>query len=289
MKESMKEEGSMFYIPWEIRRQEETEEEGRDVCVIHSRHTHRWHHLLNSICRSKRMTDWMLHVMMDLLFAAPSCSCLSKSFGKRIVVNLQFGDLLILISSDCDEFRLSKHICPEGWVGKFEEIIGSDQMKTRLILVHGIQDCKAMFVCNVIGQLQFMKRDNLLHPLLSCRRRVRMNVHPLGHLRICFSCHHPPRVMKLVSTIISSHDIHQHDVLSFLVQSWDSNLEGRKHPPVIEIMEPNEWMGRRRRNTRSIRKGVWEQNRIISPSCIIKMFQETQVFFKRQVSCKESG
>lgn len=47
--------------------------------------------------------------------------------------------LLILIGRHGDEFRLLENITPEGRIGKFQDVIGSHEMKPRLILVHRVQ------------------------------------------------------------------------------------------------------------------------------------------------------
>lgn len=55
---------------------------------------------------------------------------------------------------------------------------------------------KAVFVRYVIGQLQFVERNDFLHPLLSGRWRIRMYVHSFRHFRIRFSGHHPTAAGK---------------------------------------------------------------------------------------------
>ena len=48
-----------------------------------------------------------------------------------------------------------------------------------------------MFVGYVVRQLELVKRDDLLGPLLSGGRRVRMDVHPFWHFRVGLSGNHP--------------------------------------------------------------------------------------------------
>ena len=55
---------------------------------------------------------------------------------------------------------------------------------------------EAVLVGNVVGQLELVERDDFLHPLLASRRTVRVDVHPLGHLRIGFASHHPSTKSK---------------------------------------------------------------------------------------------
>jgi hypothetical protein len=88
---------------------------------------------------------------------------------------------------------------------------------------------KAMFVLNVVGELQLVKGDHLGHPLLAGGRRVRVYVHALGHLRVGLARHDPARVVKLVSAVIGRHNVHQKDVLAALVQSAHFDSVSRKH------------------------------------------------------------
>jgi len=91
---------------------------------------------------------------------------------------------------------------------------------------------KSVFVGDVVGELQFVERDRLAHPLLAGRRGVRMDVHALRHLRVGLSSDHPARVVELVAAVVDGNDVHQHDVLGSLVQSRHFHFERRKHPPV---------------------------------------------------------
>ena len=50
---------------------------------------------------------------------------------------------------------------------------------------------QAMLVGEVIGQLELVEGDNLLHPLLPGGGTVRVDVHPLGHLGVRLPGHHP--------------------------------------------------------------------------------------------------
>ena len=51
-----------------------------------------------------------------------------------------------------------------------------------------------MLVGQVVGELELVEGDNLLHPLLAGGRTVRMDVHPLGHLGVRLARHNPPAV-----------------------------------------------------------------------------------------------
>ena len=50
---------------------------------------------------------------------------------------------------------------------------------------------KALFVWDVVCQLQFVKWDNFLHPLFPRGRGIGMNVHSLWHFRIGFAGNYP--------------------------------------------------------------------------------------------------
>lgn len=71
--------------------------------------------------------------------------------------------------------------------------------------IHGIEDKtddsdegikvnthKSVFVADVVGELQLVEGDDLLHPLLAGGGRVRVDVHPLRHLGVRLAGHHPP-------------------------------------------------------------------------------------------------
>jgi len=90
---------------------------------------------------------------------------------------------------------------------------------------------KSVFIGDVVGEFQFVKRDRFAHPLLASRRRVRMDVHALRHFRISLSSNHPARVVELVSAVVDGNDVHQHDVFGAFVQSRHFDFERWKHPP----------------------------------------------------------
>ena len=53
-----------------------------------------------------------------------------------------------------------------------------------------------MLVRDVVGEFEFVKGDDLLHPLLSRGRTVRVDVHPLGHLGVGLARYDPTAVKK---------------------------------------------------------------------------------------------
>lgn len=94
-----------------------------------------------------------------------------------------------------------------------------------------------MFIRDVVGQFEFMESNRLGHPLLASGRAVRVDVHPLGHLRVGLACHHPAGVVELVAAVVRGHDVQQQDVFGFFIQSVYPHLERREHPPVETKMQ----------------------------------------------------
>jgi len=89
-----------------------------------------------------------------------------------------------------------------------------------------------VFVGDVVGELEFVERDRFAHPLFPGGRRVRVDVHALGHLRVSLSSDHPARVVELVAAVVDGNDVHQHDVFGAFVQSRHFDFERWKHPPI---------------------------------------------------------
>lgn len=90
---------------------------------------------------------------------------------------------------------------------------------------------KSVLVRDVVGQFEFMESNRLGHPLLASGRAVRVDVHPLGHLRVGLACHHPAGVVELVAAVVRGHDVQQQDVFGFFIQPVYPHLERREHPP----------------------------------------------------------
>jgi len=91
---------------------------------------------------------------------------------------------------------------------------------------------ESVFVGDVVGELEFVERDRFAHPLFPGRRRVRVNVHALGHLRVSLTGHQPTRVLEFVAAVVDSGDIHRQDVFTSTFQTAHLQLERRKHSPV---------------------------------------------------------
>lgn len=100
-----------------------------------------------------------------------------------------------------------------------------------------------MFVGNVVGEFELVEGDWFGHPLLPGGRTVRVDVHALGHLRVCFPRHHPARVVKFIATVIRRYDVHQQDVLGLLIQAVHAHFIRRKHSPARRehiLLNPNQ-------------------------------------------------
>ena len=57
-----------------------------------------------------------------------------------------------------------------------------------------------MLVGDVVGELELVEGDDLLHPLLPRGRAVRVDVHALRHLRVGLARHHPPAATGNMTT-----------------------------------------------------------------------------------------
>ena len=53
------------------------------------------------------------------------------------------------------------------------------------------QTHQPVLVGDVVGELELVEGDDFLHPLLSGRRAVRVDVHALRHLRVGLAGNHP--------------------------------------------------------------------------------------------------
>ena len=56
-----------------------------------------------------------------------------------------------------------------------------------------------MLVGDVVGELELVEGDDFLHPLLSGRRAVRVDVHALRHLRVGLAGNYPSAERENVS------------------------------------------------------------------------------------------
>lgn len=58
---------------------------------------------------------------------------------ENTAVSTKVAYLFVLIGRHGDEFRLLENVTPERRVRKFQDVIGSHEVKPRLILVHRVQ------------------------------------------------------------------------------------------------------------------------------------------------------
>ena len=75
-----------------------------------------------------------------LLFHPLGSSGVPEALGKGVVVNLELGDLLVLVGGDPDKLALLEDIGSEGGVGQLHDVTGPHQVEPGLVLVHGVQD-----------------------------------------------------------------------------------------------------------------------------------------------------
>lgn len=149
------------------------------------------------------------------------------------------GILSLAVSDRTTLLRLAKESKGELWAetGDFCKERGSTafpRVKKRRNFTDGSGETyKSMFVRNVVGEFQFVESDNFGHPLFPGSRAVWVNVHSLWHFRVSLTRHHPPRIMKFISTVISSYNVHQQDIFGFFIQPRTSYFKWRKHSPTI--------------------------------------------------------
>lgn len=61
----------------------------------------------------------------DSLFFPLPRACVPEPLGKWIVIDLQLGDLLVLVGCDSDELCFLEDVSAERGVGQLEDIIGA--------------------------------------------------------------------------------------------------------------------------------------------------------------------
>ena len=88
------------------------------------------------------------------------------------------------------------------------------------------------FVGDVVGELELVERQCLVHPMFTRRWRVWMYV---GLSRrqdlVGFAGNHPSIVLELVSVPVDRHNVHQHHVLGTRVEVGYVDLDCGKHSP----------------------------------------------------------
>ena len=88
-----------------------------------------------------------------------------------------------------------------------------------------------MLVGDVVGEFELVERDRFAHPLFAGGRRVRVDVHSLGHLGVGLAGDQPARVLELVAAVVDGRYVHRQDVLAATLQTGNLHLERRKHSP----------------------------------------------------------
>ena len=74
------------------------------------------------------------------LFLRFSGARLAEALGEGVVVNLELGDLLVLVGRHADEGSLLEDVRPERGVWQLQDVVCPDQVEPRLVLVHRVQD-----------------------------------------------------------------------------------------------------------------------------------------------------
>ena len=83
----------------------------------------------------------------------------------------------------------------------------------------------------VIGQLELVKRDRLLHPLRPGGGAVRVHVYPWRRHGVGLARHHPARAVEgvPVALVVDRDEVHHQHVLRVQVQAAQLHLEGGEH------------------------------------------------------------
>jgi len=81
--------------------------------------------------------------------------------------------------------------------------------------VHGVQNNVSIVVHQIVGQLQLVKSDDVLHPLAASLRRVRMDVNATRQMRVSLSGDHPTGAVEgvTVALVIQGHEVHHEHVV----------------------------------------------------------------------------
>ena len=56
------------------------------------------------------------------------------------MIDLELSDLLVLVGRDSDELGFLEDVSPERRVRQLQDVVGANQVKARLVLVHRVQD-----------------------------------------------------------------------------------------------------------------------------------------------------
>lgn len=151
---------------------------------------------------------------------------IKEGLCKRIVLNLQRSNLLILISCDCYELRLGKrkrHHPP---------LLRADahQVHPGLVLVQGVEHYLAVAVA-LVRQLDLGEGDGLLHPVGAEVGRLRVDVDGVGGWHLGLSAGDPLAVDVLPPVLVNLDEFKEDGVHGFRVQAGGCDFYYRKHSP----------------------------------------------------------
>ena len=91
-----------------------------------------------------------------------------------------------------------------------------------------------VFVDDVVGEFEFVERDCATHPVSAGRRWVDMYVRLTAeHRLVGLAGDHPPTVLVLVAVLVDADHVQYDHVVALRVQTAQSQLQRRKHPPDI--------------------------------------------------------
>lgn len=93
----------------------------------------------------------------------------------------------------------------------------------------------SVLIEGVVGQLDLLEGDVVLHPLGSGGRRVWMNEKSGRHLRFGLPGDRPLLSRELVPAVVSQDQVHQDEVLGLRIEPGNRHLHGGEHSSEKEI------------------------------------------------------
>ncbi len=137
-----------------------------------------------------------------------------------------------MVSGDAQKGRFAKFERIKHAELKAEKIVGLDHVNPSDVFVHRGQDNVTVLVQVVIGKFDLLEGDVVFGPLSACRRRVRVDKVPTGHLRFGLSSDGPLLARVLVPRVVGEAQVEQDVVVVLRVESGHGDSEGGKHSPV---------------------------------------------------------
>ena len=100
---------------------------------------------------------------------------------------------MILVRGDRHELGLGEDEGLEvlGCAGVLAAGVDVDHVEARLVAVHRVEDHVPVLVQLVVGQLELVEGDHLLHPLRPLGGRVGVHVDPGRRVGVSLARHHP--------------------------------------------------------------------------------------------------